>query len=324
MKNSLSHQLVRALGVAVCLIFTLALPIRAHAHGFAGDYFFPATLTIEDPFVADELSLPTFSTIIEPSEGDEAAARTIELSAELSKRITKDWQLSIETGYVFRRAAGESFVSGFDDLAIGTKYQFLRNAEHELIGSVGFEWEIGGTGGRNIGADSFSTMSPALFLGKGFGDLPDAVWFLRPLAITAAFDLAIPLRASNKSVSFEEVSGEQEIEVENNPDVFEWGFAVQYSLIYLQGHVRDLGIRGLLSRLIPLVEFSFQSPLDRGQAGLITGTVNPGVIWSGKYFQVGVEAIIPINERTGNNVGVIAQLHFYLDDILPSVFKPLF
>ena len=34
-----------------------------------------------------------------------------------------------------------------------------------------------------------------------YGDLPDAVWFLRPLAITAAFDLAIPLRASNKSVS---------------------------------------------------------------------------------------------------------------------------
>ena len=118
-------------------------------------------------------------------------------------------------------------MSGFDDLAIGTKYQFLRNAEHELIGSVRFEWEIGGTGGRNIGADSFSTISPALFLGKGFGDLPDSVWFLRPLAITAAFDLAIPLRASNKSVSFDEVSGEQEIEVENNPDVFEWGFAVQ-------------------------------------------------------------------------------------------------
>jgi hypothetical protein len=49
------------------------------------------------------------------------------------------------------------------------------------------------------------------------------------------------------------------------------------------------------------------------------------VIWSGKYFQLGVEAVIPINSHTGNNVGVLAQLHFYLDDVLPKLFrKPLF
>ena len=64
-------------------------------------------------------------------------------------------------------------------------------------------------------------------------------------------------------------------------------------------------------RLIPLVEFAFETPLNRGEEGQTTGTINPGVIWAGKYFQVGVEALIPINERTGNNVGVIAQLHFF-------------
>jgi len=38
-----------------------------------------------------------------------------------------------------------------------------------------------------------------------------------------------------------------------------------------------------------------------------------------------VEAIIPINERTGTNVGVIAQLHFFLDDLFPdSLGRPLF
>ena len=31
-----------------------------------------------------------------------------------------------------------------------------------------------------------------------------------------------------------------------------------------------------------------------------------------------------MNERTGNNVGVIAQLHFYLDDLLPNIFRPIF
>jgi hypothetical protein len=49
------------------------------------------------------------------------------------------------------------------------------------------------------------------------------------------------------------------------------------------------------------------------------------VIWAGKYFQVGVEAVVPINEHTGNNVGVIAQLHFFLDDLFPhTIGRPLF
>ena len=30
--------------------------------------------------------------------------------------------------------------------------------------------------------------------------------------------------------------------------------------------------------------------------------------------------MIPVNERSGKNVGVIGQLHFYLDDIWPKIF----
>ncbi len=33
----------------------------ARAHGFAGDRFFPATILTDDPFVADEMSLPTLT-----------------------------------------------------------------------------------------------------------------------------------------------------------------------------------------------------------------------------------------------------------------------
>jgi len=41
----------------------------AAAHGLVGQRFFPATLTIDDPFVADELSLPTVSTFACPATG---------------------------------------------------------------------------------------------------------------------------------------------------------------------------------------------------------------------------------------------------------------
>jgi hypothetical protein len=38
-----------------------------------------------------------------------------------------------------------------------------------------------------------------------------------------------------------------------------------------------------------------------------------------------VEAIIPINRASGDGIGVIGNLHFFLEDIFPnSVGKPLF
>jgi hypothetical protein len=49
------------------------------------------------------------------------------------------------------------------------------------------------------------------------------------------------------------------------------------------------------------------------------------VIWFGKYLQLGISAQIPVNDRSGDNVGVLAQVHFFIDDIFPtSVGKPLF
>ena len=50
---SLSRRLFAA-GVLIALTAT-----GAQAHGLIGKRFFPATLAIDDPFVADELSPPT-------------------------------------------------------------------------------------------------------------------------------------------------------------------------------------------------------------------------------------------------------------------------
>ena len=99
--------------------------------------------------------------------------------------------------------------------------------------------------------------------------------------------------------------------------------AIEYSLPYLQTHVRDVGLPSFFAKLIPLVELQWQTPLD-GPDKRTTGTVNPGVIWAGKSFEVGVEAIIPMTSHSGKNVGVRALLHFFLDDIWPAVFRPIF
>src|SRR4030095_1569951 len=68
---------------------------RAFGHGFAGARFFPATLSTDDPFVSDELSLPTVSTIRAPEDG---GTRETDTSMEISKRITPDFAIEIGDG----------------------------------------------------------------------------------------------------------------------------------------------------------------------------------------------------------------------------------
>ena len=72
--------------------------------------------------------------------------------------------------------------------------------------------------------------------------------------------------------------------------------------------------------MIPLVEFAMETPVQGPRSGHTTGTINPGVIWFGRYLQLGLELQIPVNRESGKNVGLLAQVHFYLDDILPNVF----
>jgi hypothetical protein len=49
------------------------------------------------------------------------------------------------------------------------------------------------------------------------------------------------------------------------------------------------------------------------------------VIWVGDTFQVGLEAIVPINRASGSGIGGLVQLHLYLDDMFPkSIGAPLF
>jgi hypothetical protein len=46
------------------------------------------------------------------------------------------------------------------------------------------------------------------------------------------------------------------------------------------------------------------------------GTVNPGLVWFGRYVQLGIEPQIPANDRTGNHVGISALFHVFVDDVL--------
>ena len=284
-----------------------AMTAHASGHGFAGSRFFPATLATDDPFVADELSLPTVSGIVAPGD-DGPEVNDTEFSVDIAKRITTNFGVEVGATYLNLKPKGGSTISGFDNVGLGAKYQLDVDPEHEMIWAIGVDADLGGTGAAQVGAEDFTTLTPSVFFGKGFDDMADKTSWARAFALTGSAGVSFPTRSQSDGAS--------------NPDVFNLGLALEYSIPYLQAQVKDAGLGAPFNRMIPVVELTLEAPFDGGGT---TGTINPGVLWAGQYVQLGAEAVIPMNERTGRHVGFIAQLHFFLDDLFPDAFgRPLF
>jgi hypothetical protein len=278
----------------------------AYGHGYVGDRFFPPTVTTDDPLAADELALPTISYFTNPGDGGSPGSNEIDAGFEFDKEIFPRFAIGVSDTYIAQtgREGGPS-AYGWSNVEVTAKYEVWRSEPHEAIVSVGVASEIGGTGSKSV-ADSFSTFTPKLYLGKGFGDLPDSAAFIRPFAATATLGQTFPTSSAS-------------------PNTFEWGIAVEYNLLYLQQHVKDVGLPAPFKNMIPLVEFSMQTDENRDSKGITTGTINPGVLWESRYAQLGAEALIPVNSHTGSHVGVVVQMWIYIDDLFPKVFgHPIF
>jgi hypothetical protein len=300
------------------MLFVLAFSAPASAHCIVGNRFFPSTLIVDDPCVADEVSIPT---IAEFKNGDDPSAQELDISSEFDKTITKNFGVSISDTWTHLNVPGGGNVQGFANLDTGFKYQFLTMPAAELAMSVSLDVDWGGTGNRAVGADQFTTLTPTLFVGKGFGFLPESMKFFKPLAVTAQVGYAVPTESATSAV--DESSGL--LTTTPNPQFLAWGGSLQYSLPYLKSAVQDLSLPDFVNRLIPLVEWNLETQVANFDGGEgTTGTINPGVIYVANKYQLSVEAMIPVNRASGDDVGVIGQVHLYLDDMFPNSFgRPL-
>jgi hypothetical protein len=277
----------------------------AEAHSVVGDRVFPATLTVDDPGVNDEFD-SQFGHIKTPNDdGDNMNVNSV--SYEWDKLITKNLAFSIASDYVSQNAPNGGSAKGWDNVTVGAKYLIYANARHEFMASIGLEAEIGGTGAKSI-ANPFSTFTPEVFFGKGFGDLPASLGYLRPFAITGEVGPNLTTASSD-----------------NGPNSFGWGLTLQYSIPYLQSQVKDLGIPQPFKNMVLVVEAPMSTCTEGACAGQTTGTLNPGFLWLNRYGQFGIEAQIPVNHLSGNHVGVLFDAHLFFDDLFPnSIGKPLF
>lgn len=275
----------------------------AAATGVAGDRLFPSTLLVEDTQNDDELELPTMSWLRRGANGETPAARELAINGQMSRLLTPDLAVTVGTGWRRLDIVGPGRASGWENLDLGLKYRAFVNEPHEFLVSTGLFAEVGATGTRRVDAERFSTIQPVITFGKGWGDLPRDLDWLRPVALTGAAGVGVPTGAA--------------------PTTARYGLSLQYSLYYLDRHT-GIPIEPWLNRLIPLIEFSGETPLGRSYDTRTAALAAPGIVWMGDTMQIAIEALIPLNRRTGRGVGVIAQAHFFLDEMMPSVFgKPL-
>jgi len=131
----------------------------------------------------------------------------------------------------------------------------------------------------------------------------------------------LPTRDSTTIVGIDPLTGRFGPFTTKLPDLVHWGFALEYSTLYLTD--RFTGgppKKEPLNQILPLVELSFDSPIGQKTAAI----ANPGLSYVAVACQLAGEAIIPLNHEGGRGVGFRAQLLFFLDEVSPLFAKPLF
>jgi hypothetical protein len=290
---------------AAGLIVAAVPAAKAMAHAVCGDRVFPATLIMDDPGVNDELSLPTIQYLPIPASNGTPSGYSLDYAWEWDKTVTRDLGFAFNDDYFTRRGAGQN-LNGWDNLTITLKDQPPCDEAQELMFAFSVIREFARTGSSllvNSGViGSVSNTAPTIYFGKGWGNLP--IGYFRPLAVTG--ELGYQISDSPPT----------------SPDQWNYAASLQYSMPYLQQHVKALNIPAFFTHLVPLVEFAMSTPTT----GPTIGTIAPGVLYEAATWQAGVEALIPASAATRQlqGTGFIVQFHLFLDDIFPeSLGKPL-
>ncbi len=296
----------------------LAASQSAQAHGIAGNRLFPGTLTFDDPAVADEAILPNASVWNHRDGGGDVTDNRINWS--FTRLLSPTVGVVIDNSWISRNW-GVTRRAGFDVTNVGIKWEVYRNNPHEALVAASLLWGIGNSGAQGVDAKAPNTIKPGLFFGKGFGDLPDSLSWLRPFGMTGAVVLEHPTGSVSTNLGFDPVTGQLGPTLTRNVDILHWGLAVEFSTLYLTSRFTgEPPKKEPLNQFVPLVEFAVDSAPGRKSVA----TMNPGLSYVAVTWQFTVEAIVPLNNVSGHDVGGRAQLLLFLDDLAPSLFgKPL-
>ena len=272
--------------------------------------------------MADELQLYTINARHNLDSGPSFVVLDRAVYGSFQRLLTDDVAFGVSSGGINRSSGNLSSRAGFDQTSLSLKHLVYKDELHETLVSASLSWGIGGSGSRAVGANGPNTLTPGLSFGKGFGDLPDALAWLRPFAVAGAGIVEVPLSGRSRNYGFDTVTGRAGTGTVSNVTTVHWGFAVEYSTLYLTARFKpgQLPKDEPLHQLVPLVELAFDTPLSQKTAA----TMNPGLAYVEDVWQLSAEAIVPLNRPGGRGLGFRTQLLIFLDDFAPSIFgKPL-
>jgi len=300
---------VRGSAVALLVVGLALLPAPVHAFVAAGDRMFPGTLILPQIAPTDEAYI----------QGATPFSGTTPVPLNVTRRTDAIWffskTLTERLGIRFRdvytqldRTMGSSSY-GWQTLTANAQYELLLDPAHEFLLSVGVDRQFGGTGAQRVQRAGFSGVgatTPSIYFGKGLGDL--GIDYMRPLAIAGNFGYLIADKPPR-------------------PDVASAGFAIEYSIPYLQSKVRAFDLPDPIRGLTPITELFLTTPTGQahGSPNTNTALIAPGLIYAGEGWQFGIEAMIPMTRATGKGLGVTAQFHVWLDYFFAdSIGRPVF
>ena len=296
---------------AACLHAAPAL-----AHAVCGSRVFPVTLTLDDPGVADEVTLPQIAYTRSAADGGPGPGHDTNVAFEYDKRVTEEFGFAFNDDYTINQTNNAKTQTGWDDLTVTGKWAKCISPDDDFQLGFGVIREFGRTGTSHIGSDEYGNTAPTVYLGKGLDEIP--VPMLQPLQFSGEFSYDIADKGIKTTTLIDPVTGLSSSRSNNgNTNAWIGGMSVQYSIPYLQNQIKDFGLPEPFAHMIPLAEIDWTSPASSGGGSPTTWTLAPGFIYLRSWYQVGVEALIPLNKAAGTNVGVIVQVHVFLDDLYP-------
>lgn len=286
------------------LSLVVLFPHLSFAHGVVGKRLFVEPMATEDANVFSEYDL-VVPSYLRGEEGKE-----LSLGTSLSLQLTERLGLEVAGEWTSLHPNEGDAEKGFQNPELALKYVGFTSPAHEWIATFALSVELP-AGEEKVGAEHFYSLGTGFFYGKGFGDLPESLNYLRPLMV------------QGDATVHQNLTGETEAAV----NTLSYDFAIYYSLPYLQQFVKDVGIPSPFNRLFPMVELNFDRVLNGPDVGRTEAFARPGFVWVGKATQVGLAAVLPMNAtaRKTADLGVMGIVSLYLDDLFPKQFRmPIF
>jgi hypothetical protein len=282
------------LGPVAAFVLGMCAP-RAGAHGVVGQR------TFIEPFITEDANPKNEFVVARPEWLDSRDGRDVSEGFGLEKKLADRFSLTLDSAWnhVSPDASDEPSQSGFDNLGITLKYAFFVDPDHESIASFAVE-STAPTGSADVGAEKNWAFKPFFLYGRGFGDLPDSLRYLRPFAVQGDFGPEVSAGPGTATTFAHDV-------------------CLQYSIPYLQAAVRDLGLGWPLSDLIAVTEFNFEHGVHGEEAGRDVISMTPGIVYMDRYVEIGFggRVLLSGDARDDFDWGIIGIVDLFIDDIFP-------